>query len=265
MMLHWPLEALREALDPVLPGCRVEALERVDSTNTRLLERLRSGDGAPVLLVAEDQTAGRGRRGRTWSSEPGASLTFSISAPLAGPHLAGLSLALGCAVAEALDPAGAMLRLKWPNDVWLREAAAAPGADGWRKLAGILVETAPCGHARHAVAGMGITIAVPRAGGPDARVPPGALQTLDAHWDAPAALLAVAPRAAAVLRDFPRLGFAAWREAFARRDLLAGAPLALSDGTTGTGAGVADDGRLLVATASGQLAVESGDVSVRPC
>lgn len=262
MTLHWPLDELHAGVGAELSGCRIDIMPQVDSTNTQLMQRLHAGESEPALLVAETQTAGRGRQGRTWLSTPGASLTFSLSAPAAEGPLDGLSLAVGCAVADALDPSGQVLRLKWPNDVWL--ASRAPRA-GWSKLAGILIETAACRGVRHVVVGIGINITSPTDAPSTTAVAPGALRDIDARWDVPTALLAVAPRVARVLRDFPRSGFAAWRADFARRDLLDGVPLALSDGTRGMGAGIADNGALLVDTPQGAVAVQSGEVSVRPC
>jgi BirA family biotin operon repressor/biotin-[acetyl-CoA-carboxylase] ligase len=91
--------------------------------------------------VAEHQTRGRGRLGRGWGRSAGASLTFSLSLPLAPRDWSGLSLAVGVALADALEPPldGAVPRigLKWPNDLWLDRR---PGSG--RKLGGVLIETA---------------------------------------------------------------------------------------------------------------------------
>ena len=67
--LRWPLEAVWEAVAPLLPGFTAEMLPSVDSTNTELMRRARAGRCDPVLLVAEQQTAGRGRLGRAWHSQ----------------------------------------------------------------------------------------------------------------------------------------------------------------------------------------------------
>src|SRR5450830_805677 len=100
-----------------LPGFAVEVLAQIDSTNSELMRRARAGRLEPVLLVAEQQTAGRGRLGRQWFSEEGAtsvgaqaSLTFSIGLPLAPADWSGLSLAVGVSVVQSLHPD---LRLKW--------------------------------------------------------------------------------------------------------------------------------------------------------
>ena len=142
--IKWPAEAIWEAVVPLLPGFTVEVLPQVDSTNSELMRRARDGLTEPVLLVAEAQTAGRGRLGRSWASQPGDSLTFSLGLPLAPVDWSGLSLAVGVSVAQSLHP---QLQLKWPNDVWLQD----------RKLGGILIETAtttatapgPAGPLRH--------------------------------------------------------------------------------------------------------------------
>ncbi|MGZ7242464.1 biotin--[acetyl-CoA-carboxylase] ligase, partial [Streptococcus pyogenes] len=74
----------------------------VDSTNSELMRRARAGHVDPVLLVAEQQSAGRGRMGRSWASRAGDSLTFSLGLPLQPADWSGLSLAVGVAVAESL-------------------------------------------------------------------------------------------------------------------------------------------------------------------
>ncbi|MEY3271173.1 MAG: hypothetical protein RLZZ341_74, partial [Pseudomonadota bacterium] len=185
--LRWGVEALRAQLQPVLPGLEIEVVPRLDSTNTRLLERARlaggdrdapitgpgeldAGAGAPAtplgrraadlvpgLLVAEEQTAGRGRLGRGWSSATGRSLTFSLGLPMAPAQWGGLSLAVGVALAEALEPgpAAPRLLLKWPNDLWLRDAAAPTGG---RKLGGVLIETVAVGRHRKVVVGVGLNV-----------------------------------------------------------------------------------------------------------
>src|SRR5689334_3411849 len=122
----------------VLPGVEVRVVERCVSTNDLLLKETQ-----PVLLAAEEQTAGRGRRGRRWHSAPGAGLTFSLSTRL--ERLAGLPLAAGIAVARALRALGAgTVELKWPNDLVV----------GGAKLGGILVQ------ARRGLAVIGVGINV---------------------------------------------------------------------------------------------------------
>ena len=272
--LRWPAEAIWEAVVPQLPGFTVEVLPTVDSTNTELMRRARAGQSDPVLLVAEQQTAGRGRLGRAWRSQPGDSLMFSLGLPLAPADWSGLSLAVGVSVAESLQPvlpppgsATPRVGLKWPNDLWLG------GAGGERKLGGILVETAsfvaPQGAAapasagtRYVVVGVGLNIRPPDAAGMG--LPPGGLQEVDVLLDAPTALLRVAAPLVAMLQSFAGYGFAPMQPRFALRDVLQGRSVVLSDGHSGTAQGVGEDGALWVLTDSGMQPVTSSEVSVRP-
>ena len=249
-MTRWPAEAIWEAVAPLLPGFTVEVLPEVDSTNTELMRRLRAGRPEPTLLVAERQTAGRGRLGRGWVSQPGDSLTFSLCLPLAPADWSGLSLAVGVSVADSLHPE---LQLKWPNDIWL----------GGRKLGGILVETAGSGATqRQVVIGIGLNIAAPAGDG--LSTAPAGLREPMPGIDAPAALLRIVEPLVRAVRSFEADGFAPFRAGFARRDLLLDRPLALSNGTTGTGRGVDAAGALQVMTAQGLERVTSAEVSVRP-
>ena len=274
--LRWPAEALWEAVAPHLPGFTVEVLPSVDSTNTELMRRARAGQVEPVLLVAEQQTAGRGRMGRAWHSQAGDSLTFSLGMPLAPVNWSGLSLAVGVSVAESLQPvlppAGSAVPrvgLKWPNDLWLG------GAGGDRKLGGILVETASfvvpqgatagvagVGSARYVVVGVGLNVR-PQPG-EGMSLPPGSLQEVEDGLDAPAALLRVAAPLVGMLQSFAAYGFAPMQPRFALRDVLQGRTVQLSDGTSGMAHGVGEDGALLVHTAGGMLPITSSEISVRP-
>lgn len=252
MTLRWQAEAIWEAVSPLWPTFSVEILPEVDSTNTELMRRARAGQLDPVLLVAERQTAGRGRLGRDWKSDVqglGGTLTFSLGVPLAPADWSGLSLAVGLAVVQSLHPD---LRLKWPNDVWLQQ----------RKLAGILIETASVGDTRYAVIGVGINIASRDA--TDLRTPPAALQELWPEATAPAALARVALPLAQTVQQFAAEGFAPLRPAFHARDLLYGQEVVCSDGTTGTARGVDASGALLVHTDQGLIKINSAEVSVRP-
>ena len=273
--IRWPAEAVWEAVAPLLPGFTVEVLPSIDSTNTELMRRARAGQCEPTLLVAEQQTAGRGRLGRVWQSDAGASLMMSLGLPLAPADWSGLSLAVGVSVAESLQPVlpalgdghAARIGLKWPNDLWL------DGAAGERKLGGILVETASfvapqapaatrAPAARYVVVGIGINV-LPRSG-EGMSMPPGSLQDVEPGLDAPAALLRIVPPLVAMLQGFEACGFAPVQPRFAARDVLQGRPVTLSDGQTGTAHGVGEDGALLVHTAQGMQAVTSAEISVRP-
>jgi BirA family biotin operon repressor/biotin-[acetyl-CoA-carboxylase] ligase len=284
---HWPAEALWEAIAPDLPGLTVEVLPSVDSTNSELMRRLRGGAGVPpqtepILLVAEQQTAGRGRLGRAWASERGASLIFSLGLPLAPQDWSGLSLAVGVSLADSLEPITSTpssslqsprIGLKWPNDLWLTTPL------GPRKLGGILVETAPWPDAvssdastqRFVVVGVGINITpvVLPADAPAPAVPPGCLQDLlpghgAAAVDAPQTLLRVVPPLLQALQAFVQFGFAPFQSRFARRDVLADRAVQLLDGRQGTAHGVSERGALRLFTGSGLQDITSAEVSVRP-
>jgi BirA family transcriptional regulator, biotin operon repressor / biotin---[acetyl-CoA-carboxylase] ligase len=249
----WPAEAIWEAVSPLLPGFTVEVLPEIGSTNSELMRRARAGRMEPVLLVAEQQTAGRGRLGRGWASQAGDSLTFSLGLPLAPADWSGLSLAVGVALAESLHP---RMQLKWPNDLWLAD----------RKLAGILIETASFGEGsqaqRYAVVGVGINIAPRDAAG--LSTPPAWLQEVLPDVDAGSALLRIAAPLVQTLLAFQTFGFVPFQARFNARDALRDRAVTLSDGTSGTAHGTSESGALLVHTARGMSAVTSSEVSVRP-
>lgn len=258
--LRWPAEAIWEAVAPDLPGFTVEILPEIDSTNTELMRRARAGRFDPVLLLAEHQTAGRGRLGRDWHSNAGTdsaasacpSLTFSIGLPLAPHDWSGLSLAVGLSLVESLHPA---LSLKWPNDVYFQG----------RKLAGILIETvgiAETPGARYAVVGVGINLHARSGDGLATR--PAWLQEMLPDLEAPDVLQRVAPALIQTLKAFERHGFSPFQARFNARDALAGLDLVLSDGMTGRAQGVDEVGALQVLSAQGLQKVTSSEVSVRP-
>ncbi|HMA07273.1 MAG TPA: biotin--[acetyl-CoA-carboxylase] ligase [Ramlibacter sp.] len=245
----WPAEAIWEAVAPRAPGFTVEILPEIDSSNTELMRRARAGRMEPVLLVAERQSAGRGRLGRGWTSAPGDSLTFSLGLPLALRDWSGLSLAVGVSLAESLDP---RIRLKWPNDLWLDD----------RKLAGILIETAGTAPSpRYAVVGVGINLAVPAATG--LATPPAGLRELMPDCQAGAVLLRVAAPLVQAIQTFEQEGFGPFKARFDARDALRDRAIVLSDGTAGIGRGTDEQGALQVQMALGIRAVNSSEVSVR--
>lgn len=292
--MHWGAEALWQQLMPLLPGLSVEVVERTVSTNSALLERARvidrpdpddadvlvrrsiessafgrrAADVQPCLLVAEHQSGGRGRQGRSWHSARGASLTFSLALPLARDDWSGLSLAVGAALADALDPpapAGTpRIGLKWPNDLWLMDDFAAATRRG-RKLGGVLIETVAAGRHRLAVIGIGLNVQPFAATPAEASSGFACLQELDAGIDPPAALARIALPLVEALKRFEREGFASFAPRFAARDLLAGQPVRTthSDAPEGIADGVDTHGALRLQVADGTRLVTSGEVSVR--
>lgn len=268
--IRWPLETIWEAVAPALEGFTAEALPSIDSTNSELMRRFKGAPGIasrcePTLLVAEAQTAGRGRLGRNWYSQRGDSLTFSLGMPLEPLDWSGLSLVVGISIADSLDEkreSGEYIGLKWPNDLWLGN----PGCE--RKLGGILVETAKQDGSRYVVVGVGINIgaciffggAAPATAG----IPPGYLQNLFPDLDASAALLSIVPKLVQNIQAFAQFGFAPFQARFARRDVLSGRAVQLSTGLEGTARGVSENGALLVHTSAGMKEITSSEVSVRP-
>jgi BirA family biotin operon repressor/biotin-[acetyl-CoA-carboxylase] ligase len=249
----WPVEAIWNAVAPVLPGFTVEVLPEIDSTNSELMRRARTRSLEPVLLIAKRQTAGRGRLGRSWVGNAGESLTFSLGLPLAPGDWSGLSLAVGVSLAESLHP---RIQLKWPNDLWLAD----------RKLAGVLIETANFGEGggtrRYAVIGVGINIAARAAAG--LAIAPAWLQELLPEVQAGEALRRLALPLVQAVQAFETFGFVPFQARFNARDALQDRAVVLSDGTAGTAQGAGEDGALRVHTARGMITVSSAEVSVRP-
>ncbi len=256
---RWPCEAVWQAIEPGLPGFTVEVLPSIDSTNAELMRRARSGRLDPVLLVAEHQSAGRGRLGRPWVDRPGAagqpgSLMFSLGLTLSPQDWSGLSLAIGLSLADSLHPD---IVLKWPNDLYWHD----------RKLAGVLVETLNWGSdgassARYAVIGVGLNIDCPPATG--LATTPVGLTELQPDATAAQSLARLAAPLVQALRHFEQRGFAPLCQAFNARDALAQVAVSLSDGTHGVALGVDDSGALRVHTDAGPRRVTSSEISIRP-
>jgi len=257
----------REAIVAALEGRRrlaVEVLDSVDSTSSELLRRASTTDIHRRVLLAERQTAGRGRRGRKWTSTPGGSLTFSLGWRFARApgELSALPLVGGLAVCRALEAEGFTdVRLKWPNDIVHRGA----------KLAGVLVELASDGPGRSvAVLGIGLNVRLPAA-------------VRRSIGQAATDLASIAPRAgldrnalaarivcelAGALQAYARRGFSSFRAEWLRRHAPQGkaVEVVLPDGgkVHGTVCGIDADGALLVASGGRTLRFVSGEVSLRP-
>ena len=260
-----------ELLDPErirasLQAATVDALSSLDvawsldSTNSELLRRKAPERGVEVLL-AEQQTGGRGRRGRQWASPIASNLYLSLSRQFSGglARLGGLSLVVGVAVAEALRQAGyGAVGVKWPNDLL---------AHG-RKLGGILVE----GGGEHggpvrAVIGIGVNV----------RMPAPVAMTIDQAWTDLAGLGDGAPSRNALaaqlldallpaLEQFDRDGLPPFLARYAALDVLAGRAITVhgpQGDEQGVADGIGDDGALRVRMDQGVRQVHAGEVSVR--
>ena len=235
------------------------------STNSTLLRDEAPARGCAALL-AERQTGGRGRRGRTWASPLAAHVYLSLARRFEGglARLGGLSLVAGIAAAEALLALGlAEVRLKWPNDLVVADAA------GLRKLGGLLVEGGgEAGGAARAVIGLGLNV----------RMPAAVAAGIDQPWIDLAALRSSPPPRNAVaamllahllpaLSLFDARGLAPFLSRYAALDVLAGRAIRVHE-ATGTfdavALGLADDGALRLRDAEGgERHVHAGDVSVR--
>ena len=266
--LALPLELLdADAIRSALPGAvrarygDIAVHWEIDSTSSELLRGAASRSDLAVCL-AEQQSAGRGRRGRQWQSPLLCNVYLSVLKRFERGmgSLAGLSLAVGVAVARALERCGASaLQLKWPNDVL--------AGDG--KLAGILVELGgeflgPC----HAVIGIGVNLYLPEAVRAAIEQPVADLATLCAPLPPRNQVVAVLlDELARVLDMFAADGFAALRGEFEIRDRLRGRTITLSDADGvqhGQGAGVDARGALLLRQGDTMAAFDSAEVTVRP-
>ncbi len=266
----FPPPRLASLIDPLrlrqllgLAGCglTIDALPACESTSGLLVQRARLGATAPSLLVADRQTAGRGRRGRSWQSSADGSLTFSLlwSFERRLADMAGLSLAVGVAVARALEACGAArVGLKWPNDVLL---------DGG-KVAGILIDLESTTQGTLAVIGIGVNLQLPPADPQTMPQPPAALAQSLAHLPERHQLLAcLLLELMAVAESFAEHGFTAlhadWQARHAWHDRLVRLCEAGLPDREGRCLGADVDGALVLQTTAGRQRFFSGDVSLR--
>lgn len=225
-------------------------LRRTDSTNERARALAVAGAPSGTLVTAAEQTAGRGRQGRTWWAPAGSSLLVSLlvrEPPRLLPLIAGVAVC---------DMAGESAAVKWPNDVVVRRDAPSQEAPALAKLAGILVEGRP--QEDWAVLGIGVNVAVQP-------------EDVPAELNATAATLAlptseIEPLLSRLLDALERrLGEPehAMLEAWRARDALLGAEISWEAGR-GTAHGVDDHGRLLVRLPTGTTqALSAGEVHLQ--
>lgn len=262
--LAQPLERLDlPALRAAAPaGLAIDVVQLTDSTNRRLHEAPAAAD--PQLLLAEYQTAGRGRRGRAWRSPYGANLALSLawSFPAWPPQLSALPLAVGVACARALAALGLHgLRLKWPNDLYV---------DG-RKLGGILIEhRGEAGDSCRVIIGIGLNVAMSGAQAQGIDQPWISLdEALQAQGGGRASrnrlAAALAGELMGLLRRFQTAGFAPFAREWAELDLVRDRPVRINGGgeLDGIARGVDAAGALIVEVEGRRHAVHSGDVSLR--
>ena len=239
---------LARALSNESLGRPLHVYESLESTNATALELARAGAPHGSLVVADEQTAGRGRSGRRWLTPPGAALAFSLvlrPQSVSPQALGGLNVLGALAVVEAAARREIAAQIKWPNDVLV----------GGRKVAGILVEATWRGEAlEYVVLGIGVNVL-------SASVPP------DEQVDYPATSLESAARrpilrepllvdiVGAVGRWYPAVGTEALREMWQRHLAFLGEWVSLTGGSVemrGRERGVEPDGRLLLEDEAGR-------------
>lgn len=257
------LTATAASLGALTARFAIEWVDSCASTNSSLMEHPPADDGRVHVLVANRQSAGRGRRGRQWQSWKEGSLTFSLLWRFArgAPVPAGLSLVVGLAVARTIEQLGVLgVQLKWPNDVLVNG----------EKLAGILVELLPArDRSLSAVIGIGINVQLP----PDAHIEHHAgvtdlTRALElAPPSRPALLARLLAELQALLDTYAVAGFPALKGAWEQRNAFAELPVRISgerEADEGVCVGVDEDGALLLRTTDGVMRVLAGDVSLRP-
>ena len=224
---------------------RVELLESTTSTLDVAHRIAAEGAAAGTLVIANEQTAGRGRGGKAWQSSPGAGIWLTlVERPADSSGLGVLSLRVGLAAAEALDRfAPEPIRLKWPNDLYADRG----------KLAGILVEARWRDQAVEWVAiGLGVNVTEPDNLENAAGLEPGT-QRLDVLGELVPALRAAAQFTGPLGADE--------REAFNARDMARGKPCIQP--AIGRVAGITPTGELLVALADSVVPFRSGSLVLR--
>ena len=253
---------LKERLGILAGRFNVDALDECDSSSSELMRRAAHGVPDGTVIVADKQTAGRGRRGRNWLSSPESSLTFSVLWRFSGnaASLSGLSLAVGVGLARAMESLGAAgVCLKWPNDVLLRSG------DGFAKLAGVLIEVVSDRRGTQVIVGIGLNLVPPTD---DLPQPAAGLSQACRHpLDRHDVLVAILVQLARVLDDFAVDGFfglkTEWQRYHAWQDLVV---QILGEGAVpkiGRCLGVDADGALLLDVTGDVERIFSGDVSLR--
>ncbi len=234
----------------------VEVVESTGSTNADLAERARAGAPAWTALLAGEQTAGRGRLTRTWSSPPGTSVSLSVllrpTRPVAEWGL--LPLLTGLGVARAVGALGVEAVLKWPNDVLLP-------ADGERKVCGILAEVV-AGPTPGVVVGMGINVGQQRSELPVDTAT--SLRLVGVDVARPQVVSTVLAELGDVYRTWQSSGWAALADAYSSMCVTLGRTVRVEvpdgEAVLGTAASITADGRIVVRTREGERAFAAGDV-----
>ncbi len=255
-------QAILNAIGEQRAWFKLEVHDHLESTNSYLMKKISSGQAHASCVVANLQTKGRGRRGRSWQAGLGASLTFSLlwRFQCGASALSGLSLAVGVALIRALHSLGiTQAQLKWPNDVLI----------GREKLAGILIELqGDMEGPSAAVIGVGINLNLPTNIKQQIDQPATDLASITPIIINPNELLGLLLKyLAEVLSDFEQHGFTQIRDEWTKHHAYHLKPVKMlhPDGreTIGNLVNVAEDGILLVSTALGEQRFSSGEISLR--
>lgn len=257
------LDKIQQALpDSLSSSIRWQLLDSAGSTNAELLRSAGASGGTGLsVCLAEQQTSGKGRRGRDWVSPYAQNIYLSVAVPFSegAQKLEGLSLVVGLVLVETLEACGFQnCGLKWPNDILL---------DG-SKLAGILVEiagdvTSDC----VAVIGVGVNVLMKQ---PEAAIEQAwtslYLSRQDAPLDRNRLVAEFIQRLVVAIDQFRVKGFAPFVESWERRDLWRGLPVRVQAGNTswsGLAKGVDERGALRLQTGDGEVLLHGGEVSLR--
>ena len=253
---------IQQALGMVAHKFSLELHELCESTNSLLMQQASKGAAHGTCIAAEIQQSGRGRRGRTWVSGLGGSLTFSLlwRFNTGASGLGGLSLAVGVALTRALNALGAQgIALKWPNDVLYEQ----------RKLAGILIELqGEMMGPSAAVIGIGLNIKLPDEIRNNIDQPVADLSELGIPpANRNVVLASLLKHLGEVLEQFEREGFTTlrdeWKSLHAFQDQEVRLLLPNGSELLGTVTGIAEDGALLVDSGQGVQRYSSAEISVR--
>jgi len=228
----------------------IDIFETIDSTNTYLLNQVQNSQISGLACLANQQTHGRGRQGKTWYSPPGANIYCSLLWHFGevAQDISGLSLAIGVIVKNALKKYGVTtgIQLKWPNDVLY----------SGRKLAGILLER----KGQHVVIGIGINIVLP--------------ETADKHWIALSEIYPIEQdrsRLAGLLINelleninlYQKSGLTHFLPEWRQHDFLLDKKIIVDSKVSGVVTGINDQGELLLVDLYGnQQKFRCGEVSV---
>jgi BirA family transcriptional regulator, biotin operon repressor / biotin---[acetyl-CoA-carboxylase] ligase len=260
-------DAILQAIGQQREWFNLVLLDEVASTNTYLMQQSAKGASHVTCVVAQMQTNGKGRRGRTWVSQLGASLTFSLlwRFQCGAAALSGMSLAVGVALIRALNSLGVTnAQLKWPNDVLVMDAQGQG-----KKLAGILIELqGDMEGPSAAVIGVGINMSLPDAVLKNIDQPATDLAQLAAQPIDPSELLGTLLRHLAdVLNQFEQQGFVGLRDEWVSYHAYhqQAVRMLMPNGTETHGVvqGVAEDGILMVQTPLSLQRFSAGEISLR--